>query len=77
MANDFRAEQAFLPNWVKKLELVDYEVGSDAGNFRWPPRGLTLKKAIEERVTAEMVEYGAHVIQTPLIYDYEHPSLKS
>ena len=62
---------------MKNLELVDYEVGSDAGNFRWPPRGLTLKKAIEERVTAEMVDYGAHVVQTPLIYDYEHPSLKS
>ena len=61
---------------MKQLELVDYEPGSDAGNFRWPPRGLTLKKAIEERVTAEMVDYGAHVIQTPLIYDYEHPSLK-
>ncbi len=62
---------------MKQLELVDYEPGSDAGNFRWPPRGLTLKKAIEERVTAEMVDYGAHVLQTPLIYDYEHPSLKS
>jgi threonyl-tRNA synthetase len=62
---------------MKKLELVDYEPGSDAGNFRWPPRGLTLKKAIEERVTDEMLDYGAHVLQTPLIYDYEHPSLKS
>ncbi|MHA2222075.1 MAG: threonine--tRNA ligase [Candidatus Thorarchaeota archaeon] len=62
---------------MRKLELVDYEPGSDAGNFRWPPRGLTLKKAIEERVTAEMVDYGAHVIQTPLIYDYQHPSLKA
>ena len=62
---------------MKKLELVDYEPGSDAGNFRWPPRGFTLKKAIEERVTAEMIDYGAHVVQTPLIYDYQHPSLKS
>jgi len=62
---------------MKKLELVDYESGSDAGNFRWPPRGFTLKKAIEERVTAEMIDYGAHVVQTPLIYDYQHPSLKS
>ncbi len=62
---------------MKQLELVDYEPGSDAGNFRWPPRGLTLKKAIEERVTSEMVDYGAHVLQTPLIYDYQHPSLKS
>lgn len=62
---------------MKNLELVDYEPGSDAGNFRWPPRGLTLKKAIEERVTSAMIDYGAHVVQTPLIYDYEHPSLKS
>ncbi|MBN2230101.1 MAG: threonine--tRNA ligase [Candidatus Thorarchaeota archaeon] len=62
---------------MKNLELVDYEPGSDAGNFRWPPRGLTLKKAVEERVTSEMVDYGAHVVQTPLIYDYAHPSLKS
>lgn len=62
---------------MKNLELVDYEPGSDAGNFRWPPRGYTLKRAVEERVTKEMVDYGAHVVQTPLIYDYEHPSLKS
>ncbi|MFW9980429.1 MAG: threonine--tRNA ligase [Candidatus Thorarchaeota archaeon] len=62
---------------MKQLELVDYEPGSDAGNFRWPSRGLTLKRAIEERVTSEMVDYGAHVLQTPLIYDYQHPSLKS
>ena len=62
---------------MKKLELVDYEIGSDAGNFRWPPRGFTLKKAIEERITTEMIDYGAHVVQTPLIYDYQHPSLKA
>ncbi|NWF95221.1 MAG: threonine--tRNA ligase [Candidatus Thorarchaeota archaeon] len=62
---------------MKNLELVDYEPGSDAGNFRWPPRGFTLKRAIEERVTAEMLDYGAHMVQTPLIYDYAHPALKS
>jgi threonyl-tRNA synthetase len=62
---------------MKNLELVDYEPGSDAGNFRWPPRGYTLKRVIEERVTNEMIDYGAHVVQTPLIYDYAHPSLKS
>ncbi|MEM4734522.1 MAG: threonine--tRNA ligase [Candidatus Thorarchaeota archaeon] len=62
---------------MKNLELVDYEPGSDAGNFRWPPRGLTLKKVVEGRITEEMLAYGAHVVQTPLIYDYQHPSLKS
>jgi threonyl-tRNA synthetase len=62
---------------MKNLELVDYEPGSDAGNFRWPPRGYTLKRAIEERIVQEMLDYGAHIVQTPLIYDYAHPSLKS
>jgi len=62
---------------MKRLELVDYEPGSDAGNFRWPPRGLTLKRAVEERVISEMLDYGAHIAQTPLIYDYAHPALKS
>ena len=62
---------------MKNLELVDYEPGSDAGNFRWPPRGLTLKRAIEERVIAEMLDYGAHIVQTPFIYDFQHPALKS
>jgi threonyl-tRNA synthetase len=62
---------------MQKLELVDYEPGSDSGNFRWPPRGLTLKRAVEERVVSEMLDYGAHIVQTPVIYDYEHPSLKS
>ncbi len=62
---------------MKSLELVDYEPGSDAGNFRWPPRGFTLKKAVEKRVVQEMLDYGAHIVQTPLVYDYAHPSLKS
>ncbi|NHJ14550.1 MAG: threonine--tRNA ligase [Candidatus Thorarchaeota archaeon] len=62
---------------MQRLELADYEPGSDPGNFRWPPRGLTLKRAIEERVIEEMLDYGAHIVQTPLIYDYQHPSLKS
>lgn len=64
-------------NLMKILELVDYEPGSDSGNFRWNPRGLTLKRVVEKRITAEMLDYGAHIVQTPLIYDYHHPSLKS
>ena len=61
---------------MKHLELADYEVGTDPGNFRFPPRGLILKRNIEERVTQYLLDYGAHVIQTPLFYDFEHPALK-
>ncbi|MFW9993814.1 MAG: threonine--tRNA ligase [Candidatus Odinarchaeota archaeon] len=61
---------------MKKLSLVDYADGSDAGNLRWPPPGYIIKKTIERYVEDRMVEYGAFVVDTPLIYSYTHPSLK-
>ncbi|MHA2327888.1 MAG: threonyl-tRNA synthetase editing domain-containing protein [Candidatus Hodarchaeales archaeon] len=61
---------------MKQLELVDYEGGSDAGNFRILPRGYVVKQLIEKHVTEIAVEYGAMVVETPIMYSYEHPSLK-
>jgi threonyl-tRNA synthetase len=61
---------------MKKLELVDYEEGSDAGNFRILPRGFVVKQLIENHVTEMAANYGALVVETPQIYSYEHPSLK-
>lgn len=62
---------------MKKLELVDYEEGSDPGNLRYYPKGRIIKSLIERFVTEKTVEYGAMEVETPLMYDYEHPSLKS
>ncbi|MHA2202149.1 MAG: threonine--tRNA ligase [Candidatus Hodarchaeales archaeon] len=61
---------------MKQLELVDYEEGSDAGNFRILPRGYIVKHLIESHVLEMAIKYGAMVVQTPLMYSYEHPSLK-
>jgi threonyl-tRNA synthetase len=61
---------------MKQLELVDYEEGSDAGNFRILPRGYIVKSLIESHVQEMAIDYGAMVVQTPLMYSYEHPSLK-
>ncbi|MFX0151067.1 MAG: threonine--tRNA ligase [Candidatus Hodarchaeota archaeon] len=61
---------------MKKLELVDYEEGSDAGNFRILPRGFIVKQLIENHVTEMAAKYGALIVETPQIYSYEHPSLK-
>ncbi|UCG03634.1 MAG: threonine--tRNA ligase [Candidatus Heimdallarchaeota archaeon] len=61
---------------MKQLELVDYEEGSDAGNFRILPRGYIVKRLIESHVLEMAIKYGAMVVQTPLMYSYEHPSLK-
>ncbi|MHA1449118.1 MAG: threonine--tRNA ligase [Candidatus Hodarchaeales archaeon] len=61
---------------MKKLKLVDYVDGSDAGNLRWAPRGYIVKKILEEYVEEKLVEYGAFGVETPLIYSYTHPALK-
>ena len=62
-------------NLMKKLGLVDYESGSDSGNFRWYPKGRLVKSLLEDFVTQKVIEYGAMEVETPIMYDFEHPSL--
>lgn len=61
---------------MRKLELADYEPGSDPGNLRYYPKGRLIKALIEEWVTKKVLEYGAMEIETPVMYDFSHPSLK-
>ena len=61
---------------MRRLELVDYEPGSDPGNFRFYPKGKLLKDLLEEWTTLKTKEYGGMEVETPIMYDYEHPSLK-
>ena len=60
---------------MKRLEIADYEPGSDPGNLRWYPKGRLIKSLLEQFVTAEMNAYGAMEVETPIMYDYNHPSL--
>ncbi len=60
---------------MQKLELVDYEPGSDPGNFRYYPRGWLVKKLLERDVEARLLKYGGIPVETPIMYDYEHPAL--
>jgi len=60
---------------MKRLEIADYEPGSDPGNLRWYPKGRLIKSLLEQFVTAEMIAYGAMEVETPVMYDYNHPSL--
>ncbi len=61
---------------MKEHSLIDYEPGSDSGNFRLLPKGRLMKKILERLITDWCVGYGAMEVETPLMYDYEHPSLK-
>ena len=60
---------------MRRLELADYEPASDPGNFRWYPKGRLIKSLIEELVNTRIIEYGAMEVETPIMYDYHHPSL--
>jgi threonyl-tRNA synthetase len=62
---------------MRKLEIADYEPASDPGNFRWYPNGRLIKSLIEQFVTEKVVAYGAMEVETPIMYDLQHPSLAS
>lgn len=61
---------------MRRLELVDYEPGSDPGNFRYYPKGRLIKNLLEQYVSAKVRESGGMEVETPIMYDFEHPSLK-
>jgi threonyl-tRNA synthetase len=62
---------------MRKLEIADFEPGSDPGNLRFYPKGRLIKSLIEEFVTRKVLEYGAVEVETPVMYDFLHPSLAS
>ncbi len=62
-------------DYMKKLELLDYEPGSDPGNFRWYPKGVLIKRLLEKEVTKMVCDAGAMEVETPIMYDLEHPGL--
>jgi threonyl-tRNA synthetase len=61
---------------MKRLEIADYEPGSDPGNMRWYPRGRMMKSLLENYVLQEAAKKGAMEVETPIMYDMEHPTLK-
>ncbi len=61
---------------MQKLALVGYEPGSDAGNFRWYPKGWIVKYLIEEFVKDKTIAYGAMPIESPIMYSYSHPAIE-
>ena len=60
---------------MQKLEIADYEPASDGGNMRFYPKGRFIKKLIEDYVTQRVVEYGGLEVETPIMYDMDHPTL--
>jgi threonyl-tRNA synthetase len=60
---------------MKRLEIADYEPGSDPGNLRWYPKGRLIKSLLEQYVTQRVIECGGMEVETPVMYDIQHPSI--
>ncbi len=60
---------------MKRLEIADYEPGSDQGNLRWYPKGRLIKSLLEQYVTQRVIDYGGMEVETPVMYDLQHPSM--
>ncbi|HOT07017.1 MAG: Threonine--tRNA ligase [Methanosaeta sp. PtaB.Bin039] len=61
---------------MRRLELVDYEPGSDPGNMRYYPKGRLIKSLLESYVSDRAMDMGAMEVETPIMYDMDHPTLK-
>jgi threonyl-tRNA synthetase len=61
---------------MQRHELVDYEPGSDQGNLRWYPKGKLQKILLEHLIRELCHRAGAMEVETPQMYDFEHPSLR-
>ncbi|AKG91308.1 threonyl-tRNA synthetase [Geoglobus ahangari] len=61
---------------MKRLEIADYEEASDSGHMRYYPNGRLVKSLLETFVTERCIEYGAMEVETPIMYDRAHPTLR-
>jgi threonyl-tRNA synthetase len=60
---------------MRRLELVDYEPASDAGHFRFYPKGALIKGLLEELAIQLSEELGASKIETPVLYRADEPDI--
>ena len=63
---------------MQKLELVDYEEASDRGHFRMFPKGHLVFSLLEKWAESIAVDrIGAIQIDTPILYDWSFPDIRS
>jgi len=61
---------------MRRLEIADYEPGSDSGNMRFYPKGRLIKSLLETYVLDRSALMGAMEVETPIMYDMNHLTLK-
>lgn len=62
--------------YMKRLQIADYEPASDSGHMRYYPKGRLIKKLLEDYVSDMCIKHGAMEVETPIMYDRLHPTLR-
>ncbi|MFX1587948.1 MAG: threonyl-tRNA synthetase editing domain-containing protein, partial [Promethearchaeota archaeon] len=73
-----RVDKAIEPAHIKvmkEFELVDFDPNTDAGNFRWYTKGVIMKNLIKNFVEDRLIDYGAVLIDTPIMYTVKNKKL--
>ncbi len=60
---------------MKEFELVDFDPNTDAGNFRWYTKGVIMKNLIKNFIEDRLIDYGAVLIDTPIMYTVKNKKL--
>lgn len=60
---------------MKEFELVDFDPNTDAGNLRWYTKGVIMKNLIKDFVEDRLIDYGAILIDTPIMYTVKNKKL--
>jgi len=73
-----RADEGIEPAHLKvmrEFELVDFDPNTDAGNLRWYTKGVIMKNLIKNFIEDRVIEYGAILIDTPVMYTVKNKKL--
>ncbi|HUW91357.1 MAG TPA: threonine--tRNA ligase [Candidatus Nanopelagicaceae bacterium] len=60
---------------MKEFELVDFDENSDKGNLRWYSNGVIMKNLIKNFIEDRIIDYGAILIDTPIMYTVKNKKL--
>jgi threonyl-tRNA synthetase len=60
---------------MKKFEIADFDEASDQGNLRWYTRGVLMKNLIRDYVEHLVLQNGAIMVDTPVMYTVKNKKL--
>ncbi len=60
---------------MKESELADFDPNTDAGNLRWYTKGVIMKNLIKNFIEDRLIDYGAILIDTPIMYTVKKKKL--